>query len=221
MTSINEILGYTPPEFVNKVDSLTLNNNTETISVDILSVSECNRKHSGNFKVHGTIISMSRIYKLIKSVTLKCDDCNDEQTKIYKPPINPNQFQLNKKCLRCEEYTVIPQFQFVNAVTVTLQDSDKFSDIEELLCVLLDDDTIDIQLGTKVIISGNIHIINQKNKKSISYFFATSLHYENIEKMELTRSDIQAIERFTKLKGRMIIDSLTDMFAPSCYWFKH
>lgn len=212
-SSLDEIIGYNP--FVTKDNLSDYKEVSKHDQIETMSVSECLRLHSGKLKVFGTIISISTLYKMIRSVVFICNLCSDEQLKIYEPPIPHNHFQSNqKKCIKCNESSITSQFQYINAVTVNLKDLDKFSEIEELLCILFDDDTKDIQLGTKVVISGNIHIINQKNKKSVSCLFAYSLEYENTEQLELTPIDIEAIERFTKLSGPSTIDSLAKMFAP-------
>ena len=93
------------------------------------------------------------------------------------------------------------EYEYVNAVSVELQDSDTFSDIEKLSCILFDNDTMDIQIGSKVIVSGSIQIINQKYKKSIPYLYASSIFYENREKLELSNQDVDSIIKLAKLKG--------------------
>ena len=45
----------------------------------------------------------------------------------------------------------ITEIEYINAVTIDLQDSDTFSEIEKLSCILFDKNTIDIQVGSKVL----------------------------------------------------------------------
>ena len=105
--------------------------------------------------------------------------------------------------------------EYVNAVKIEIQDSAIFSEIEKLPCILFDADTTDIQIGSKVIVDGSIQIIKQKNKKSIPFVYASSIHYENKEILELSDEDIKSIYRFKKLKKGLIIEALTKMYAPS------
>ena len=41
-----------------------------------IRVKECLRLHKGNVAVQGTIVGISRLYKMIKSVTIKCENCH-------------------------------------------------------------------------------------------------------------------------------------------------
>jgi replicative DNA helicase Mcm len=185
----------------------------------IINVSNCLRLHSGNVLVNGTINSLSRLYKTIKAVRIYCNSGHFENKIAFPEPLNEHQINNNflKKCKDCEDALLNIEYQYINAVTIEIQDSDTFNDIEKMSCILFDEDTKNIQLGSKVTISGKIKILSlQKNKKSIPYLFANSIIYENKEKLELTKKDIEAIIRFTKLKGDNIIDYLaTKMFAPS------
>src|SRR4051812_13527710 len=65
----------------------------------IINVSDCLRLHSGDVIVKGTINSISRLYKMVKSVVVNCKEC--EQYKIdFSEPLNEYQVNQNltKKC---------------------------------------------------------------------------------------------------------------------------
>lgn len=200
------------------VDIETHQNNT-----DIISVSECLRRHSGNVNVKGTVSSYSSLYKMIKSTTLECKDCGVRQIINYPDPINYNQQNQQdgdkiasmRKCNSCDGNTVKIEYGYINAVTIEIQDSETFNDLEKISCVLFNENTIDIQIGSNVLVDGKIKIINQKNKKSFPCIYSTSIYYENKEKLELTKLDIEAIHRVTKKEGNNMIKLLTKMFAPS------
>ncbi len=183
-----------------------------------ISISECLRLHEGNVKVHGTIASISRLYKMIRSVTLECKSCEFIQSSEYPIPIDVPQ-NINKKCINCggnyQEIEV--KFNYINAVKTEIQDSDTFSEIEKLSCILFDKNTIDIQIGSKVKASGSIQIINRKNRKSLPHLYASAIEYENKEKLELSDKDIDTIHRFKKLKNGALIGPLTKMFATSIF----
>ena len=120
---------------------------------------------------------------------------------MYQIPIDVPQ-NINKKCINCSgnhQETEV-KFNYINAVKIEIQDSDTFSEIEKLSCILFDKNTIDIQIGSKVKASGSIQIINRKNRKSLPYLYASVIEYENKEKLELSDKDIDTIHRFKKLK---------------------
>ncbi|MGD9673850.1 MAG: AAA family ATPase [Candidatus Nitrosocosmicus sp.] len=247
MSALDEVLGYSANSVENNdhnisnkdpqssfqnhtleeegIDRETLSNNT-----DIISVSECLRRHSGNVSVKGTISSYSSLYKLIKSVTFECMDCEWRQTLYYPDPTSfygqkntldddtgniTSMMTMMRKCDSCDGKSVKRVPGYVNAVTIEIQDSETFNDLEKISCVLFDENTKDIQIGSGVVIAGKIKIINQKNKKSFPCIYSTSIHYENKEKLELTKLDIEAINRVTKKEGNNMIKLLTKMFAPS------
>ena len=172
--------------------------------------------HSGNVTVHGTIASYSRVYKMIKSVTVKCKNCSFKVHIPFEIPVSdyPNNIS-NKKCIQCGDKSQEVVEEHTNAVKIEIQDSDTFSEIEKLSCILFDENTTDIQLGSKAIVSGSIQIIKQKNRKSISCLYASSIHYENKEKFELSDEDINSIDRFKRIKNGSMLEALTKMFAPS------
>jgi len=70
---------------------------------------------------------------------------------------------------------------------VELQGKRIFSEIEKLLCILFDENTKNIRVGERVIVSGEIHIVT-RNKKSISCLYSSSIEYEN--------SSVQSNDRF-------------------------
>src|SRR4051794_8270008 len=51
-----------------------------------IGISDCLRRHSGNVCVQGTITSMSRLYKMVKSVVIGCNNCSSNVKEIYETP---------------------------------------------------------------------------------------------------------------------------------------
>jgi DNA replicative helicase MCM subunit Mcm2 (Cdc46/Mcm family) len=181
-----------------------------------ISVKECLRLHKGSIAVQGTIVGISKLYKMIKSVSVKCENCHFVVRIPFEIPALEYTDQIsNKKCINCRENHKKIVEEYINAVKIEIQDSDTFSEIEKLSCILFDEDTTDIQIGSKVIVAGSIQIIKQKNKKSIPFVYASSIHYENKENLELSDRDIDALYRFKELKKDSLIEALTKMFAPS------
>ncbi len=113
----------------------------------------------------------------------------------------------------------MPSYNYVNAVTIELQDQNTFSDIEKLICILFEDNTKSIRMGESVVISGNIHITT-RSKKSISCLYSTALKYENQDNTDMTDLDIQAIQRVVKRQGEETVNWLSsNLFASSIIGF--
>ncbi len=94
---------------------------------NIINISDCLRKHSGNVRVKGTICSGSRLYKMVKSISYYCE-CKVGQTIIFPEPISDYESTvLYKKCRICNKNMHNKEYEYVNAVTIELQDSDSFS----------------------------------------------------------------------------------------------
>jgi len=181
---------------------------------NIISISDCLRMHSGNIKVRGTIVSISKLYKMIKSVLFVCNSCGFKYpTKIFQIPVNQLKSQ-NKRCSNCNE-KMEEECEYINTVKIEIQDSEKFSDIEKLSCILFDEYTKDIQIGSKGTVAASIQIIKQKNGKSIPCLYSSFIEYENKGKFVLADQDINAIQKFKKIKKGSVIESLIKMVAPS------
>ncbi len=206
---------------VTDFDDFTLD---KIIEVDIKSVSDCLRLNSGYVKAQGKIVSVSKLYKLVDSAVYDCLVCSSSESVTFNPPIDiasdnriKNATKFSKTC-ECK-MSLIPSFNYVNAVTIELQDHRTFNDIEKLTCILFDDNTKGILVGENVMISGNMHIVI-RNKKSISCLYSTVLEYENQENMDLTDLDIKAIHRVVKNKGEDTVNWLSSkLFAPSIIGF--
>ena len=170
--------------------------------------------HSGIVSVEGSITGQTLLYKLIKT-NYVCTNCGHHVQTIYDKFISTRFKNRDKSCPNCNE-KCLPTDEYVNAITIELQDPDSFSEVERLPVVLFDEDTKNIQVGEKVIVEGDIQIIPSNIKETLStYVYAKSIQYENREVLTLTQQDIEAIERFAKLNGSKVIDKLASMFAPS------
>lgn len=213
---IDDLIGFNPSDDHPYPDSLFDISDIPS-KEDPISITTCLRLHKGDVKVHGTIASISKLYKMVKSITLECSSCSFVQKIKYPIPIDPPQNFSNVQCSRCGEkhQETSIDIGYVNAVKIDIQDSESFSDIEKLSCILFDKYTIDIQIGSKVIVAGSIQIIKQKSKRSVPCLYASSIHYESKEKLDLTDKDIDAIRRLKRLKNGSLMDALTKMFAPS------
>ncbi len=184
--------------------------------VKTVNVSECIKLDKGRVQVKGSIFGLSEPYKVISSITLNCS-CKDEysegRTFEYDPPIFVIPRSLGDKCSICNAKRIIV---YKNAITVQLQDNDKFNDIQRLTCILLNMDMDNVRIGEQVNVTGNIYVIPKNNKGSlITTILVDKLDYINREQIVISDKDIEAINRFARLKGPNLIKSLTNMFD----WF--
>src|SRR5438093_12772635 len=96
----------------------------------------------------------------------------------------------DKICLNCTPsenkklYATLSDTHHISVVNVELQDTESFNDIDRLSVMLFDKDTIDIKVGERVTITGEIAVIHKdglENSKSkmFSFLFAESIKYEN------------------------------------------
>jgi len=198
-----------------------IDNNKSTHTA--ISVADALRLHSGYRKVQGMITSLSRPYKMFTAEKTVCGNCGNTSVLKYDIPLSKlSPSNSTRECSNCKTETLHDGYEYVNAVTVELQDTDTFSEIECLSVLLFDDNTKNIHVGERVTIGGQIHIIQHNGKgKYLPYVYADSIQYESREEITLTQKDIEAIERFCKLNGSKIIERLVNLFAPSIIGHNH
>ena len=177
----------------------------------IVNISECLKKHSGPVTVSGNIVGLSEPFKMISSVERECK-CGRKSEEFIPPLYKLDAVSTCPRCKSVYKNTI----KYKNAITVNLQDNEKFSDIEKLTCILLDIAVENIKPGEKIIVTGDIHVRpKSKTVFLIPKVFSEKIDYVNKEQITLDDKDIDAIKRFVKLKGDKIIESLVDMFDPS------
>jgi DNA replicative helicase MCM subunit Mcm2 (Cdc46/Mcm family) len=129
------------------------------------SVADALRLNSGYVKVHGMITSLSQLYKMITAEKFVCENCGNASIIEYDvPTLHLSDTKNPKKCLNCKMGTLRNVCEYINAVTIELQDIDTFSEIERLSVLLFDDNTKNIHVGERVTIRGQIHIVQHKGK---------------------------------------------------------
>ena len=194
-------------------------NKTDSWDFEIVSVSEALRKHFGTVKVKGTLIGMSKLFKLISKVDFYCDNCQRFVEFDLDQDFTVPKFE--RKCDKCNKFTKnAVNFEYKNAVIVELQDIDTFNDMDRLPVILFDNDTEGIRVGDMVIIKGDIRII--ENKKGLfTHLYAESIQYLNREDFILTKLDIEAIKRFGKNNKINTIDKLVSIFDLSIAGYDH
>ena len=195
-------------------------NKNDNDDLEIVSVSEALRKHFGTGKVKGTLIGMSKLFKMISKVEFYCDDCE----KLVEIEFSLEDFNIPKfqrQCDRCKKFTKNgANFEYKNAVMVELQDIDVFNDMDRLPVILFDNDTEDIRVGEKVIILGDFRVVSNR-KGLFTFLYANSIHYLNRENFTLTKSDVDSIKRFATINKIHTIDKLVSMFDSSIVGYDH
>jgi DNA replicative helicase MCM subunit Mcm2 (Cdc46/Mcm family) len=192
--------------------------------IDIISVSQALRQNLGTVKVKGSVIGISRLFKMISKVEFYCNYCNKLIEKEYLPPVFDIE-ETDRRCNECYKFRIRDKDAmnptFKNAVIIELQDTETFNDMDRLSVVLFDNDTDGITVGEIVVITGDIKIMNNK-KRYFTYLYGESIEYLNREDFTLTKLDIDAIKRFRNLKGENnIIDELVSIFDRSLIGYEY
>ena len=197
---------------------------SENDQIELISVSQAIRKHRGRYRINGTITGISRPFNMISKLTFYCDDCHKlTDLDLAYPFFNPSDIlkKYDLKCYQCKRYTkngLNPEFK--NAVIIEVQDIETFNDMDRLPVFLFDNDTEGIGVGETVAIVGNIRVL--EGKRYFNYLYAESIQYLNREDLTITKLDVEAIKRFTKIKGETgIIDAIVSMFDKSIVGYEH
>jgi replicative DNA helicase Mcm len=196
---------------------------SEKFEIETASVSEAIRCNFGRKRVNGMIISISKLYKMISKIEFYCDNCQKLTELDFSPPVSDIS-NSEKRCDKCNRITKNTlNFQYKNAITIELQDTDTFNDIDRLSAILFDNDTEGIQVGENVVITGDIQIINNNNnnKKLIAYLYAELIQHITREEISLTKLDIDAIKRFSLKNDGQVIEKLIELFDPSIVGYEH
>ena len=188
---------------------------------ELMSVSEALRQNSGEVGCEGTIIGVSKLFRMVSKVSFYCDDCQ----KLTEIDFHFPQFDettIKKRCEKCNKPTkneMNPEFK--NTVIVELQDTESFNDLNRLPIFLFDNDTEGIRVGEKVTATGDIEVI-KNNKRYFPYLYAESIKYHSRDDRTLKKLDKEAIKRFRNIKGETgIIDGLVSMFDCSIVGYKY
>ncbi len=160
-----------------------------------LTISQTMRKHSGIVSVNGIIISSLDLYQLVKVARWECFGCGyvmgGPLKKILEPPKKP------KECNRCGGWGFEPKHEYLNAITIKIQDEvPPENNLDGLSVVLFEKDTEEIHVGEHAKIRGKIEKIQDRSGKYHTVVLAESVEYERRKKLVLTDLDILGIKRF-------------------------
>ena len=195
----------------------TKNINQEKI-IEKVSISEAIRRNSGTIAPTGTIIGISRLSKMLSKVQVYCDKCAEYSERNFSPIPVSNTKDIKERCEICERLIKscnIKPIEYKSTVTIELQDTNSFDDLDKLPVLLFDKDTIGIKVGENVEVIGEVKIINN-NFKYYPYLYGQSIQYLNRENFMLTKSDVDKIKEFRETNGEdNVIDALVSIFDPS------
>ena len=161
--------------------------------------------------VLGIIVGVSELTKMIKGSSFICknEGCNYRQeVKVYERPRFSDATKVNR-CPQCNE-DIPASYDYVNTISIKLQDDEPDAELEQLTCLVFDNDTLYVRAGEKVRIQGHIDIKKHKGKM-LPLLYATSVTYERSKEPGITSKDIEAFKRFAGMPN--LIDRLVSMFA--------
>lgn len=196
------------------------------------SVSEAKRTQSGYIKVRGSIVGMSTVYQMFKSMRVICDDCGYDETTVYKTPLyRPHA----KEWSRCPNWskghkggdTAVAEYEYTSTVDIWIQDIENSTELNRLQVKLFDANTYDISAGEIVDVIGHIYVVRNNdnlNSKPECVLFTDDLVYTKRKEIALTKQDkdeIQGWKSALDKKGVSVIDELTRLFAPEMIGFDH
>ena len=155
---------------------------------------------------------------MLSKVQVYCDKCAEYSERNFNPIPVSNTKDIKERCEICERLIKscnIKPIEYKNTVTIELQDTNSFDDLDKLPVLLFDKDTIGIKVGENVEVIGEVKIINN-NFKYYPYLYGQSIQYLNRENFMLTKSDIDKIKEFRETNGEdNVIDALVSIFDPS------
>jgi DNA replicative helicase MCM subunit Mcm2 (Cdc46/Mcm family) len=201
----------------------------ENTGIELISVSEALRRNYGRVRVFGMITSTSKLYKMISKIKLYCNQCNKLTEFEYERPATEIKYE-DQICFGCttsagkKTLATVSDTDYTSVVNVELQDTETFNDIDRLSVMLFDKDTIDIKVGERVTITGEIAVIHKDGRdnsrsKMFAFLISESIKYEYKAIVELTDLDIQANKRFCS--SGSVIDNLVKLFGPSIIGYEH
>ena len=115
-------------------------------------------------------------------------------------------------------------YDFVDAVEVDLQDTDKHEEITTLKTLLFGHDTDGVRLGENVITTGRIWIetfSSNKDARLHKRLYTHSIEYTGRREINLTNQDKHFIECFVKKHGDNTVTKLSEYFATDIIGNEH
>jgi DNA replicative helicase MCM subunit Mcm2 (Cdc46/Mcm family) len=119
--------------------------------IEIISVTQALRENFRSVKVKGTVIGISRLFKMISKVEFYCDYCQKFVEFDFIPPVFDT-VNIEKRCDQCNKFSNKNHLNllFKNAIILELQDTETFNDMDRLPVFLFDNYTEGIVVGETV-----------------------------------------------------------------------
>lgn len=178
----------------------TDNNNPKTYQET--SIKDAIRSHKGKIKVTGLIASVeTETHQLVKEIKWVCHNCRyPDKKKVYdilEIPIKP------KECGICSSRVGFENnnHTFLNARILKIQSAENENNetLETLPVIVLDTNTINIQVNSGVTIYGKL--AKKQDPRSKEYYtvvIANMVDYESQKEVIISNQDIVDITKFTQ-----------------------
>lgn len=198
-----------------------------------VSIAEAKRMQSGYVQVRGSIVGMSTVYQMFKSVHVTCEDCGyDEPTTYdipqYRPHVKARFGCPNQSKDHAKGDTAFAEYEYVSTVDIELQDLDKPTGLDRLKVKLFDNNTNDVNTGEIVDAIGHIHIVRNNDSlmsRPEAVLFSEDLIYAKRKEIELTEEDKQNIQTWKsdleKQGKKSIINEAVSLIAPEMIGYDH
>jgi MCM P-loop domain/MCM OB domain/Bifunctional DNA primase/polymerase, N-terminal len=193
-----------------------------TVYTELISVAEAIRKSHGRFVVKGMVIGISSVIQVVKQTTFACSSCGDSKVVLHSPPLFSLPSHLSSlyrptHCVGCGERAAYGprEHEHKSAMLVQLQDEERQNELENLSVVLFENDTVNVRNGEKVMVLGDLHVVQQRgNSKRVTYLFASGIEYERpqTESVVITEEDLSTLNEFCQQPD--VIARLVAMLAP-------
>jgi DNA replicative helicase MCM subunit Mcm2 (Cdc46/Mcm family) len=202
-------------------------------SLDLTSVSESARLHSGVVKVQGIVAAMFKLNKLLKGAQYQCFKCHAITEHSFvneygKPQLYSDIDKLgaSRRCTAegCDGTAFVKHYYYSNGIFIELRDSENLSDIDPLRAILLDDDTVNayMHLGETVTATGLIDVLAQSKRVATSHMYIDAIEYETSSELVISSLDVKGIKRLVSKKGNELVDFLASkMFAPDIIGYNY
>lgn len=159
---------------------------------------------------YGQLSSLGQLYKRVRAVYTQCVKCGRKKEIVFSHPQTRQyfleHFGLAGLCTmrfsddddydnECDGIVRIDP-KWVTALDIEVRDTSSLQDIDRIKCVLLGDDTNDVDIGENVILLGQIYMEGSKSGPTFPVSYVQSIKYEGREQEELTKLEIEGIRRF-------------------------
>jgi DNA replicative helicase MCM subunit Mcm2 (Cdc46/Mcm family) len=204
-----------------------------------ISVSDAfHAKDNSSVVVYGQICAMYKKHDVIEGAIYECMNCRGANYIHFARPYNreddvpPSWYDI---CTICERTPLsdeekknakvlryrLPKYR--PALRVELMDVDTYEDIDTLQVVFLGEESKGVKVGERVTVRGKMYVLPSGGKKSgllYHVLYAHTARYEDRETYEITRQDIERVDRFVKITSKNGVDEdatiewLVKMYAP-------